>query len=366
MIGEASLLTSAGLLVALAELTVVLLAASAIDRVTATRWRPSLRHGLWALVAMRMLLPPGAIRWSTWTIATAPIGAGLTDSVAGPSAASWMPLAIGIWAIGAGVLIARWVRQARAVRRRVAPLDTLDAEQVTGRIRRLARRTRLARVPLVSVDPSAAAPYVTSFGSPRLVLPHDWRRWSSATLDHALGHELMHLRRRDLWLEAVWMLIVAVYWFHPLAHLARRRAHDAREMCCDADTARLMGPQYRVTMLRLLAAWWGERGSAAVVPGGHRWHPAIARLHALERWPSPPARRGRLAGAMLLAGLACVIIPSHTGLAAHSQPAVSIERLIDPASRQALGMGSLHLRYALVGAHRASESSGSPVDSTRR
>lgn len=51
-----------------------------------------------------------------------------------------------------------------------------------------------------------------------------------------LKHELTHLRRGDLWVQAVGELLRAVYWFNPIVHLALRSLREDQEMACDQAT----------------------------------------------------------------------------------------------------------------------------------
>jgi beta-lactamase regulating signal transducer with metallopeptidase domain len=339
-------------IVALAEVTCLLALAWAADRLTTNRLRPQWRHALWTLVAIRMLLPSGVpgLAPSPVTIeaSVAPLAG------AGGPAGAWM---LAAWALGALGLLTRWRVQAIEIRRRL--LDPDDDGELAARVHSVARRVGLVRVPNVRLDRHSPTPYVTGLWRPRLVLPVDWRCWPDVTLDHALAHELRHLARHDLRAEALWMLIACAYWFHPLVHAARRRAHEAREMCCDADVARRLGPGYRVTLLQVLASAAGESAPALAGAARHAWHPAIARLHALDRWPAPTPRPARVAGAALLAAAAFAVLPSHVSVIAPVAPP-SLEAILDPATRQERGLGSLHLRYTLLAAEAAAQAGDKP------
>ena len=338
---------------ALVEVTLLLALVWALDRLTVARLRPQVRHALWTLVAIRLLLPAGLPGVAPATVAIDAARIPGTASVAG--SLSTAVILFFVWMFGAVILLARWTWQTRSAARRLECLDPEahpDAAGLLADVQGIVMRVGLRRVPAVRVDPAADSPYVTGFRTPRLVLPAAWREWPEVALDHALAHELTHIARRDLVAEAVWMLIVCVYWFHPLAHLARRRAHEAREMCCDADAAARVGPGYRLTLLHVLAASAGEIIPARAVPSAHAWHPAIARLHALDRWPRPATRRHRAAGAALVLAAGLVVLPAHLSVAPHVAP-LDAETLLDPATRQELGLGSLHLRYALLAAQRA-------------
>lgn len=340
------------MIVALAELTLVLVLACTLDRLTTTRVRPQVRHALWMLVAIRLLLPTGLPGLSPATVA---LDAGSVAHVTGvleSHASSWI---LGGWGCGAAFFLVRACWQAGAAGRRMQVFDPAPDSEARGLVddlRTTADRIGVRHLPAICVDPGAPFPSVTGLWTPRLVLPGNWRAWPAVTLEHALAHELTHIARRDLQAEAVWILISCVYWFHPLAHAARRRAHEAREMCCDADARARLGPGYRFTLLRVLAAAAGETDYPHRAPGAHAWHPVIARLHALDRWPRPPGRRHRLALAALVPAAAVVILPAHLTLAPRPAP-IAVEKLLDAAARQELGLGSLHLRYALRAAEAA-------------
>jgi hypothetical protein len=50
---------------------------------------------------------------------------------------------------------------------------------------------------------------------------------------HVLLHELGHLRRRDLWVQGLFKLALALHWWNPLVWLADRLARADREVACD-------------------------------------------------------------------------------------------------------------------------------------
>lgn len=69
---------------------------------------------------------------------------------------------------------------------------------------------------------------------------------------HIFLQELAHLKRGDLILQQVTLLLNLVYWFHPLLPPIRRRIRHLQEPCCDARVARVLGDAteaYRDTLL---------------------------------------------------------------------------------------------------------------------
>jgi beta-lactamase regulating signal transducer with metallopeptidase domain len=58
-------------------------------------------------------------------------------------------------------------------------------------------------------------------------------RLSRPALRTVLAHELGHFRRRDLWVNALELCLLALWWFHPLLWLLHRTIRKVREDCCD-------------------------------------------------------------------------------------------------------------------------------------
>jgi beta-lactamase regulating signal transducer with metallopeptidase domain/Ca2+-binding EF-hand superfamily protein len=60
-------------------------------------------------------------------------------------------------------------------------------------------------------------------------------------VDAMLAHELAHIRRHDLWVNAFQCLIESVLFFHPVVWWLSRRVRQQRELCCDDMAVRLTG-----------------------------------------------------------------------------------------------------------------------------
>lgn len=66
---------------------------------------------------------------------------------------------------------------------------------------------------------------------------------SENALRHALLHELVHYRRRDLWLNALLLLVKSLYWFNPLMWWMEKLAIRDTELACDEEVLRLLPPE---------------------------------------------------------------------------------------------------------------------------
>src|SRR5262249_60001036 len=61
-----------------------------------------------------------------------------------------------------------------------------------------------------------------------------WTRLTREQQDTLLAHELAHLRRGDAWVRRLEIVVLGLYWWHPVVWWARREIQEAEEQCCDA------------------------------------------------------------------------------------------------------------------------------------
>jgi beta-lactamase regulating signal transducer with metallopeptidase domain len=154
----------------------------------------------------------------------------------GPEIAVDAPWLVGVWAVGALVslvpLALGLVRLGRlkstAIRDRAAP-NLLHSDRVSG-------------------------PLTWGLVRPVILLPHAAEGWPPAQRAAAMAHERAHIRRRDWAVHlAVWC-ICALFWFHPLAWLARRAlAQEAEHAADDAVLAEGVRPSDYASLLITLA-----------------------------------------------------------------------------------------------------------------
>lgn len=138
----------------------------------------------------------------------------------------------GVWLLGmCGVLVWSGVAHMRLRRylRRWASVET--REEVCCRYAAQAQRLNLKRVPKLLACPGLEVPMLTGLVAPALMLPQNASPEDG--LDYALLHELIHYRRRDIWLKALVMLTGSVHWFNPVMWLMVRQVDRDIELACD-------------------------------------------------------------------------------------------------------------------------------------
>lgn len=87
----------------------------------------------------------------------------------------------------------------------------------------------------------------------RIFVPATWNSWSAGCRRSALLHELAHVRRRDGVMQAVEIVVQAVYFFLPPVGWLVRRLHTYREMACD-DASVAADPRSRLDYSRFLCS----------------------------------------------------------------------------------------------------------------
>ena len=164
---------------------------------------------------------------------------------------------------------------------------------------------------------------VTGLFTPVVLLPR--ARFDALPDVHqrmAICHELVHLRRGDLWLGCVPALAERLFFFHPLAHVAAREYLLAREAACDAAVLRAMDatPQDYGRLLLALGVSPLRAGFAA--SSTSRSFSSLKRRIGMLNHTTPSAR-ARYAGWLLAAAAAVAIVPMQ--VVARTAPASSLK-----------------------------------------
>lgn len=161
-------------------------------------------------------------------VASLPVG------VVGWSRAQLTPLALVTiaWAVGTLLLLGRLLIAAHVARRMASthlpgPAPWLVTARHLARAMGVTRHVRFVRSPRVTM------PMACGVLRPAVVLPVDVDGWPESRATAVLLHELAHVRRHDCLTQALADLVVALYWFNPLAWLAVRALRRERERACD-------------------------------------------------------------------------------------------------------------------------------------
>jgi beta-lactamase regulating signal transducer with metallopeptidase domain len=265
-------------------------------------------YALWAVPALRLIVPPlpqlapdlvlppvvTFIPTAAELAAPLPVEAG-----AGP----WVPFMLAMWAGGAVIFL------------------TLQWLTYRVFVRRLDETSRPARPPLFGgirtwISEAVEGPMALGLIDRRIVLPGDFsRRYTPVERRLALEHELVHHRRGDIWWNVAAMVVLALFWFNPVAWMAFRAFRADQELACDAAVARKSSMEERCEYARALvksASHPGLIAASALNPAGQ----LKQRLRMMRGHRSSVARSA--------GGVSALTVFAALGLAL-SSPAVTVE-----------------------------------------
>ncbi len=139
-----------------------------------------------------------------------------------------------------GALLFAWMRTGALVR--TAYFAELPAP-IQDVVKRCETVFKVSRV-RVHFSPAVPVPIAAGIFRPLVILPEQMLgETDAAILTSAIGHELVHVRRRDFALNLLYEFICLPLSFHPAAALIRRRIKQTRELGCDEIVAeQLMEP----------------------------------------------------------------------------------------------------------------------------
>jgi bla regulator protein blaR1 len=195
-----------------------------------------------------------------------------------------------LWIFALVVFVARAAREMRRQRRLLSRASTLDPNTLPT-LGALRARLGLKRLPTIVASQEVSSPQVVWVGQPVVVLPTGAPQdGGSGRIEMALCHELIHLRRGDLWWGALVAAAERLFFFHPLVRFAAREYHINREAACDAEVVRALGAAPRDYGRLLVAIGIGSRRSALAIPVASSSLATLKRrLHMLQH-VSPSSR----------------------------------------------------------------------------
>ena len=243
------------------QLAVLVGLLSGVDWLIRHRARAALRHGLWMLVVIKLLLPvdllsPTAIAYwaAPWLVTPAVrvprVAAGSVtvvsevSHVVGPvglktatAAHPKLQLAGGlllVWVVGCGAW-AIWV----LVRSREVARPVRDSDEAPEALQKVLAETAAglglrSKLPRLRLTDTAQGPALCGLFRPVILLPRGLSEQIEAeSLRQVLRHELIHLQRWDLAWNLLQVCVQIAWWWNPLVWFANARIRSLREAAVD-------------------------------------------------------------------------------------------------------------------------------------
>ena len=328
----------------------------ALDWLIRRKLRPAVRYALWLVVLVKLLVPP-SLAFPTgpgWWLRTAKAAPAPTRStsvvvsyspihtsvLAAPAAPVFVApacphLSAAAWVFGGMVtvslgllawMLARWHQVARDARRAaVAPARFSEL---------LPEPRRPVRLRLTDQPQS---PAVCGLFRPVILLPRTLAEQLPPTqLRAVLLHELLHLRRGDVWVNCAQALLQIVYWWHPLLWFANARIRRVREEAVDDAVMVALNEDaeaYAPTLLEVaklaLHRPLASLGLVGILESRSSLRQRIERLMDFR----PPRKAGlTLGSALTVLGFAALAVPMGEAPATNEVPNAPGSQVVTNAS----------------------------------
>jgi beta-lactamase regulating signal transducer with metallopeptidase domain len=158
---------------------------------------------------------------------TAPVAAAL----------SWWNVAEIVWATGAvSFLVFQVVRHIRFTQTTRRWSEAVISGPVYETLIRLQEEAGITRTVSLFRCPCVNTPLAMGIVRPRILLPH--LIFDEGELKYVLMHELVHIKRKDLYYRVLTLIANAAHWFNPLVYMMGRAVSLLCEISCDDEVVK--------------------------------------------------------------------------------------------------------------------------------
>lgn len=160
-----------------------------------------------------------------------------------------------VWIIGGLIFISVHLISYSHYKRQVMKSGIMIKEaRILSHLFRLKRELHISRTVCVMEYEEAESPMIIGFIKPVLVLPKE--QFDAKDLFFILKHELVHLKRGDVYLKLLFVTANAVHWFNPIIWIMQKEAVIDMELSCDEKvtqgTSFALKKAYTETLLSML------------------------------------------------------------------------------------------------------------------
>ena len=134
----------------------------------------------------------------------------------------WIPLAAGLWGIGAFALFFYGIISYVRIKKRISAAVLLRDK--------------------VYQSENVSSPFVLGMIRPKIYLPFSM---TGAEMLHVIAHEEAHIRRKDHWWKPIGFAVLSLHWFNPLMWLAYVLLCRDIEMACDQKVVKTLNAEER-------------------------------------------------------------------------------------------------------------------------
>ncbi len=195
------------------------------------------------------------------------------------TARDWLAIA---WGTGATMVIVISLLRVTICLRRIRN-NTIETPQgLDDRLQQLRKRLGIRRRVSLVITTCALGPAIVGLFRLRVILPEVIASDETDSLEPILAHELIHVRRRDLWVGLLNLCARGLWWFHPLIWWVSRQINRDTERACDEEVLSALNCRprdYARSLLRVLE----QKNSLKAMPAFPGVRPVEITSQRMER-----------------------------------------------------------------------------------
>jgi beta-lactamase regulating signal transducer with metallopeptidase domain len=161
-----------------------------------------------------------------------------------------------IWIVGIVSFITITIGVNRRFALRIQGQPVVDMKLLTAFEKAKENLNVKKEIPLIQTE-HVTSPSLYGLFHPQLLIPVGiLEGFNSEQLTHVFLHELLHFKRKDLWVNWITQGLLFLHWFNPLVWYAFLRLREDQEMACDSVALEHLGTNnaknYAYTLITLL------------------------------------------------------------------------------------------------------------------
>ena len=158
----------------------------------------------------------------------------------------WIKAAKGIWAAGVLVVLLYNLGIYSILLYKINNMPECVEDNMMEILERLGKGIKTKKLPRIVYSPQATAPSLFGYFKPKILISHHLaEELSHEELEYVFLHEMVHLRRKDILINWIMVIIQALHWFNPVVWYAFRKMRSDCEIACDAHVLAYLEPEKR-------------------------------------------------------------------------------------------------------------------------
>ena len=199
---------------------------------------------LWALPALALVMPEIKISAKVMEMPTQVLttytqlkqSAVFESTTASAQGINWGVYVMGVWLGIAALWLVFQILVYRASYHKALIESKPAGEALQEQASKVTKSIKLNKLPRLRVCAQGGAPMVLGLLKPMVILPAGFEAdFVAAERRMILAHEMMHIKRRDLWAGFGALVFRALQWPNPLVHIAAHSFRNDQEAACDAS-----------------------------------------------------------------------------------------------------------------------------------